>query len=47
MMISATATVAAVRALKEEELEVRGLQEYHAQAARNCNCSPQGDRFSN
>ena len=33
--------------LKEEELEVRSLQDHHAQAARNCNCSPQRDWFSN
>jgi hypothetical protein len=46
-MTGATATVAAVRALKEEELEVRSLQDYHGQAARKCNCSPQRDRFSN
>jgi len=32
-MTGATATVAAIRALKEEELSVTSLQEYHAQAA--------------
>jgi carbamoyl-phosphate synthase large subunit len=33
-MTGALATVAAIRSLKEEELQVRSLQEYHAQAAR-------------
>ncbi|HKP86155.1 MAG TPA: carbamoyl-phosphate synthase large subunit [Blastocatellia bacterium] len=33
-MTGATATVAAIRALRDEELQVRSLQEYHAQAAR-------------
>jgi carbamoyl-phosphate synthase large subunit len=33
-MTGATATIAAIRALKDEELSVRSLQEYHAQAAR-------------
>jgi carbamoyl-phosphate synthase large subunit len=33
-MTGATATVAAIRALKEEKLEVRSLQDYHAEAAR-------------
>jgi carbamoyl-phosphate synthase large subunit len=33
-MTGAIATVAAIRALREEELQVRSLQEYHAQAAR-------------
>ncbi len=32
-MTGATATVAAIRALKDEELHVHSLQEYHAQAA--------------
>jgi carbamoyl-phosphate synthase large subunit len=32
-MTGATATVAAIRALREEQLSVRSLQEYHAQAA--------------
>ncbi|MEK6301329.1 MAG: carbamoyl-phosphate synthase large subunit [Acidobacteriota bacterium] len=32
-MTGALATVAAIRALKEEELQVRSLQEYHARAA--------------
>jgi carbamoyl-phosphate synthase large subunit len=32
-MTGAIATVAAVRALREEELQVRSLQDYHAQAA--------------
>ncbi|HXG94075.1 MAG TPA: carbamoyl-phosphate synthase large subunit [Blastocatellia bacterium] len=32
-MTGATATVAAIRALKEEQLEVRSLQDYHASAA--------------
>jgi carbamoyl-phosphate synthase large subunit len=32
-MTGATATVAAIRALREEQLKVRSLQEYHAQAA--------------
>jgi carbamoyl-phosphate synthase large subunit len=32
-MTGALATVAAIRALKEEELQVRSLQEYHAHAA--------------
>lgn len=32
-MTGAIATVAAIRALKEEELHVTSLQEYHAQAA--------------
>jgi hypothetical protein len=47
MMIDAMAAVAAIRALKKEWLEVRSLQDHHAQAARNCNCSPQRDRFGN
>jgi hypothetical protein len=29
-MTGATATVAAIRALREEQLEVRSLQDYHA-----------------
>jgi hypothetical protein len=33
-MTGAVATVAAIRALREEELQVRSLQDYHAQAAR-------------
>ena len=33
-MTGAIATVAAIRALREEELQVRSLQDYHAQAAR-------------
>jgi carbamoyl-phosphate synthase large subunit len=33
-MTGATATVAAIRALREEQLEVRSLQDYHAHAAR-------------
>jgi carbamoyl-phosphate synthase large subunit len=33
-MTGAIATIAAIRALREEALEVRSLQEYHAQAAR-------------
>jgi carbamoyl-phosphate synthase large subunit len=33
-MTGALATVAAIRSLKEEELQVRSLQEYHARAAR-------------
>ena len=32
-MTGAVATVAAIRALREEELQVRSLQDYHAQAA--------------
>jgi carbamoyl-phosphate synthase large subunit len=32
-MTGATATVAAIRALREEQLEVRSLQDYHAQTA--------------
>jgi len=32
-MTGVLATVAAIRALKEEELQVRSLQEYHARAA--------------
>jgi carbamoyl-phosphate synthase large subunit len=32
-MTGARATIAAIRALKEEELQVRSLQEYHARAA--------------
>ncbi|MEK6302157.1 MAG: ATP-grasp domain-containing protein [Acidobacteriota bacterium] len=32
-MTGALATIAAIRSLKEEELQVRSLQEYHAQAA--------------
>jgi carbamoyl-phosphate synthase large subunit len=34
-MTGAVATVAAIRALKEEELQVRSLQDYHAHAAKN------------
>jgi carbamoyl-phosphate synthase large subunit len=34
-MTGATATVAAIRALRDEELTVRSLQEYHAQAGSN------------
>jgi hypothetical protein len=30
---AAVATVAAIRAQREEELQVRSLQDYHAQAA--------------
>jgi carbamoyl-phosphate synthase large subunit len=33
-MTGAVATVAAIRALREEQLEVRSLQDYHAHAAR-------------
>jgi carbamoyl-phosphate synthase large subunit len=33
-MTGAVATVAAIRALREEELDVRSLQDYHAHAAR-------------
>jgi carbamoyl-phosphate synthase large subunit len=33
-MTGAAATVAAIRALLQEKLQVRSLQEYHAQAAR-------------
>ena len=32
-MTGAVATVAAIRALREQELQVRSLQDYHAQAA--------------
>jgi|GEM_PF-5345883 len=32
-LTGAIATVAAIRALREEELQVRSLQDYHAQAA--------------
>jgi carbamoyl-phosphate synthase large subunit len=34
-MTGATATVAAIRALREEELTVQSLQEYHAQTVRD------------
>ena len=34
-MTGAIATVAAIRALREEEFQVRSLQDYHAQAASN------------
>ena len=33
-MTGALATIAAIRSLKEEELQVRSLQEYHAQTAK-------------
>ena len=32
-LTGAKATVAAIRALRDDELEVRSLQDYHAQAA--------------